>query len=75
MTEYRVIDLRSAVIEPEAVLVDATSPENAAETILGIKLVRSGAKAQLCARVYWQNPSQPTNMVRLYSEVESDRRR
>lgn len=75
MTEYRVIDLRGEVIAPEAVTVEASSPEKAAETVLGIHLVRSGARKDLKARVYWQNQGQPKNMVRLYSQVGEQRKR
>lgn len=73
MTEYRVIDLRTGLIDPETVAIEASSPESAAEAVLGIRLVRSGAKANLKARVYWQLSGQPKNMVRLYGEVEERR--
>ena len=68
--EFRVIDLRSDVIEPEPLIVQgARSPELAAQSVLGEELVRSGAKKDLVARVYWTSPGQPTSMVRLYSKV------
>lgn len=75
MNEYQVIDLRGGTIEPEPKIVLASSPEKAAEEVLGIHLVRSGARKYLKARVYWQNPGQPKNMVRLYSEVAEQRGR
>lgn len=73
--QYHVIDLRDDLISPEIVVVEAASPEKAAEQVIGIHLVRSGARKDLKARVYWQNPGQPKNMVRLYGEVGDQRRR
>jgi hypothetical protein len=65
---YRVVDLRTKVIEADEVLVEGVaSPEAAAEKALGMRLVRSGAKKDLVARVYWQPLGQPVSMVRLYS--------
>ena len=64
---YRVIDLRTNVIDAVDILVDGvTSPESAAERALGVRLVRSGSKKDLVARVYWQPLGQPVMMVRLY---------
>ncbi|WEK05799.1 MAG: hypothetical protein P0Y65_05955 [Candidatus Devosia phytovorans] len=73
MTQYQVIDLRSAIIDPEPVKVEAGSPEKAAEKVLGIHLVRSGARKDLVARVYWQKTNEPKNMVRLYAQVVENR--
>jgi phage-related baseplate assembly protein len=64
---FKVIDLRTGVIEPE-LQVEARSPEQAAESALGMKLVRSGHARTLVCRVYW-NDANNTNMVRLYSKV------
>lgn len=75
MHEYRVINLQSETIDPEPQLVKSSSPEKAAELVLGTHLVRSGAKKDLRARVYWQNGDGATNMVRLYSQVEGGRQR
>ena len=66
MAEFRVIDLRTGMIEPETV-VDANSPEDAAERALGIMAYRSGAPRNLICRVYWAKRG-AMNMVRLYSE-------
>jgi len=66
LPEFRVIDLRTAVIEPEAA-VEAKSPEEAAEKALGIKALRSGVPKHLVCRVYWVTNG-TTNMVRLYSQ-------
>ena len=55
---FRVVDLR------------ARSPEEAAREALGIELVRSGAKRDIAAKVYWQPVGQPLTMVRLYSKVD-----
>jgi hypothetical protein len=70
MTEYRVIDLDTQTIDPQPRIVQASSPEHAAELVLGIKLVRSGHKKNLRARVYWRQGTGPTNMVRLYAQAE-----
>lgn len=67
--EYRVIDLQTETIDPEPKTVKASSPEKAAELVLGIELVRSGSKRDLRARVYCQQPGQPLTMVRLYTKV------
>lgn len=76
MPTYKIVDLRHGLIDADAKIVEGVStPEIAAETALGLHLVRSGAQKDLVARVYWQTPGSPTNMVRLYSKVESDRRR
>lgn len=75
MNEYQVIDLRNGTIDPEPRTVTAKSPEKAGEDVLGMHLVRSGARKDLVARVYWQNPGQPKNMVRLYKPVEDQRKR
>jgi hypothetical protein len=68
---FRVIDLRTGIIEPEK-QVEARSPEAAAEGALGLKLVRSGHARSLVCRVYW-NDANNTNMVRLYSKVAEHR--
>jgi len=73
MTEYQVIDLRSETIDHEAIKVSASTPEHAAQEALGLHLVRSGAKKDLVARVYWQPQNQPKSMVRLYKQVEKSR--
>ena len=70
MTEFRVIDLRTDLIESEQ-KIQASSPEEAARMVLGIDVYRSGAKQHLVARVYWQGLSGPPNMVRLYSRTKS----
>ena len=61
---FRVIDLRTGVIEPE-IVVEAQSPEEAAQRALGIKAFRSGVPKHLVCRVYWVSNG-TTNMVRLY---------
>ncbi len=68
MTEFRVIDVRSNVIEAEQKVV-GSSPEDAARQALGIDVFRSGPRQHLVARVYWQGFSGPPNMVRLYSST------
>lgn len=44
---YRVIDLRTGVIETEIVVDNARSPEHAAREALGMAVVRSGSKKDL----------------------------
>ena len=73
MIEFRIIDLRTELIDPNPKTVLAPSPERAAELALGLSLVRSGAKDNLRARVYSQQPGRPLSMVRLYTKV-ADRR-
>lgn len=68
-TEYRIIDLQAEVIDPEPKTVKAVTPEGAAKIALGVELVRSGSQRDLRARVYYQHPGQPTNMVRLYTKA------
>lgn len=68
-TEYRVIDLQTETIDPQPKTVKAVSREKAAELALGLELVRSGAKRDLRARVYCQQPGQPLTMVRLYTKA------
>lgn len=63
MPKFRVIDLGTGVIEPEA-SVEANSPEETAEKALGIKAFRSGAPKHLACRVYWVTNG-TMNMVRL----------
>lgn len=67
---YRVVDLRSPDTEGIDIIIDnARSPEDAVRHALGLDVVRSGAKRDLVARVYWQTLGQPVNMVRLYSRA------
>ena len=68
--EYRVIDLASSTVSPDERIVLSTRPERAALEALGVEVVRSGAKRDLRARVYFQHPGQPLSMVRLYSKVD-----
>lgn len=67
--EFRVVDLSKGIIDPNERIVAASSPEEAGQAVVGQELVRSGAKKDLMARVYWQLPGTPINMVRLYRKV------
>lgn len=68
--EYRVVDLRAdSDTEGDVIIEGARTPEDAAREALGLKLIRSGSKRDLAARVYWQHSGQPLNMVRLYTKV------
>ena len=65
MTEYRVVDLDGDPDDPkETIITGGTSPEGAARDALGLVLYRSGAKANLRAKVYFQVKGGATNMVR-----------
>lgn len=66
--QYRVVDARGQTIAGEHT-VSANTPEAAARQALGMDLVRSGRKADLVARIYWQLNDEPKNMVRLYSRA------
>lgn len=66
LAQFRVIDLRSGLVEPEH-LVNARSPEEAVLLALGEKGVRGGQnRSRLFCRVYWTDGEGQTNMVRLY---------
>jgi hypothetical protein len=67
-----VVDLRQdALLEDTDIVVEGVqSPEAAARDALGIQVVRSGAKRDLVAKVYWQPLGQPLTMVRLYAKTE-----
>lgn len=74
MGQYRVIDLRSGVVEPEHI-VDARSPEEAALQALGEKGVRGGQnRARQFCRVYWTDEAGQMNMVRLYRPLWEETR-
>jgi hypothetical protein len=67
---YRVVDLRDdAKLAGDIIIEGARTPEDAAREALGLRLIRSGSKRDLAARVYWQHSGQPLNMVRLYTKV------
>ena len=69
MTDYRVVDCRTTIVNPKEVVISrASSPEDAAFQALGEALVRSGRRSDLRARVYFQHPNQPLSMVRLYAK-------
>lgn len=67
--QFRVVNLSPAATDQCDQLITAASPEQAGSKVLGMELVRSGAKADLIAKVYWQNGDNATNMVRLYRKV------
>lgn len=69
MTEYSIIDLHNILTSSDGVVVEATSPEKAAAALFGEELVRSGARRELRAKVYFQHPGQVRSMVRLYQKV------
>jgi hypothetical protein len=66
-TSYRVVDVRTTVTDAIDVFVEGVqTPEQAAAQVVGHRVVRSGAKKDLVARVYWQPLGKPLNMVRMY---------
>ena len=69
---FRVVDLRhdALVADTDIIVEGVQSPEAAARDVLGIQVVRSGAKRDLVAKVYWQPIGQPLTMVRLYAKSE-----
>lgn len=72
MGNYRIIDLRSDIIDAGGLVVDGVaSPEDAARQALGIEVTRTGPRVDLVARVYWQPIGRPMNMVRLYRKAMS----
>lgn len=72
---YRVVDLRTDVIDAMDIIIEGvTSPEDAARKALDIDVVRSGARKDLVARVYWQTIGQPMTMVRLYRKLDAGKR-
>jgi len=54
----------------DIVIEGARSPEEAAREALGMELVRSGARRDMVAKVYWQPIGQPLTMVRLYARTD-----
>jgi hypothetical protein len=69
---FRVVDLRNdaLMVDTDIIVEGVQSPEAAARDVLGIQVVRSGAKRDLVAKVYWQPIGQPLTMVRLYAKSE-----
>ena len=64
--KFRVVDLTNDVIEMDQIIEGVASPEEAGRAALGFDVVRSGHRADLVARVYWQPLGQPVAMVRLF---------
>jgi hypothetical protein len=64
---YRVFDARAIIPVPPDILVEASTPEAAAKSALGIDLVQHGNPTDLVARVYWKRPGEALRMARLYS--------
>jgi len=70
MTEYRVVDLATQVVDPEELIITGVStPEAAAKVALGVDLYRSGRKEDLRARVYYRVSGGALSMVRLYTQA------
>lgn len=65
---FKVVDLGNENAEH---LVSAQTPEEAAQSAIGVPLTRSGTAKNLRAKVYWQtSPQQPLLVVRLYERVD-----
>ncbi|MDB5538184.1 MAG: hypothetical protein JWP26_2522 [Devosia sp.] len=72
--QYRVVDCRSPIIQPDDHIVAADTPEQAARLVLGEDLVRgSQGNKMIRARVYSDSVSGIKTMVRLYAPVASRR--
>lgn len=71
---FRVVDLRQdgPLVDTDIIVEGVQSPEAAVRDVLGIQVVRSGAKRDLVAKVYWQPIGQPLTMVRLYAKTEGE---
>ena len=69
---FRVVDLRldAPLIDTDVIVDGVQSPEAAVRDVLGSEVVRTGAKRDLVAKVYWQPLGQPLTMVRLYAKTE-----
>lgn len=64
---YRVVDVRTKVIDAVERTVQAHSPEQAVKLTLDIDTVRVGPPINLVARVYWKTAdNDPINMARMY---------
>lgn len=70
LTRYTVVDMRPHdACTPAETVTHAHSPEDAATRALGLDLIRSGRLADLQAKVYFQYPDKPLNLVRLYART------
>ncbi|WEK03220.1 MAG: hypothetical protein P0Y65_13530 [Candidatus Devosia phytovorans] len=70
---FRVVDLQDDAAGVELGKFEGASPELAARSALNLDVVRSGARADLVAKVYFENVDGAINMVRMYRRVESKR--
>lgn len=69
--KYRVTDLRPQGEDSFDVIIEnGRSPEDAAQQALGLEVVRSGAKADLVACVYWERIGQEELSVLLYRKTQ-----
>lgn len=66
---FRIIDLSTGRIDHAPPVLTAATPEDAARQHFGFDVARSGERKDLVARVYWEAPGHPVNMVRLYRVV------
>lgn len=64
LPDFRIVDLRPDRTTQEH-LVEADTPEGAAEAALHEKFTRAGHRRNLACRVYWRSINN-INMVRLY---------
>lgn len=68
---FRIIDLSTGRIDHAPPMLTAVSPEAAAQQHFGFEVARSGHRNDLVARVYWESPGHPVNMIRLYRRAIS----
>ena len=64
---FRIVDVRANPQGKDLGYVTGVTPETAAQDALGLPLTRSGVRSNLAAKVYWNDGSGVTNMIRLYS--------
>lgn len=66
--KYRVLDVSGAITETE---LDARSPEDAAQLVIGHRLVRGTTGSNvLRAKVYWTSTNEQLTLVKLYEPKE-----
>jgi hypothetical protein len=70
MKTFKVVELDVAGQMGAVHIVQASTPEAAAATSLGLDVVRGSSKsARPVVKVYWDDGQQQTNMVRLYARL------
>lgn len=74
MRTFRIVKLDGDQAGEDELVVQAATPEAAGAMALGFDVVRGSSRsARPVARVYWQDATQQTNMVRLYARIGTAR--